>query len=314
MPRTDAPALLRAAANLRVDALTAEVVSALAAAGVRAILLKGPALARFLYDGSPARTYGDTDLLVAPADVDAAETVLARLGFRRFLDDVEIRGDERVAALAWLRAADRATVDLHGGLPGVELEPEPAWEVLSAETASIRVASVDVETLAPAALVFHVALHAAQHGKSEPKPLADLERALERVGRHDWVAAARLAERLRATDAFAAGICLRPAGALLAEALDLPRGRSVAVSLRAESAPTGAFAFERVVRARGRRAKARVLARVLAPSPAHMRAFDPIARHRIVGLPLAYAARPFALLSRAPAAALAWRRARRSSG
>ena len=313
MPRTDAPTLLRAAANLRVDAVTAEVASAFAAAGVRALLLKGPALARFLYDGSPARTYGDTDLLVAPAAIDAAERVLARLGFRRFLDDVEIRGDERVAALAWLRAADRATVDLHGSLAGVELDPERAWRVLTEQTASVRAASVAVETLAPTALLLHVALHAAQHGRQERKPLADLERALARVDREDWAAAARLAKRLCAMEAFAAGLSLLPAGAPVIEAVALPRARSVAVALRADSAPTGAFAFERLARARDRRTKARVLVRVLVPPPAHMRAFVPVARRRLVGLPLAYAARPFSLLLRAPAAALAWRRARRGA-
>jgi hypothetical protein len=67
---SESRALRLTAHALARDVATAEVVEALRAAGVRSIVLKGPSIARWLYaDGQP-RPYGDTDLLVSPADLD----------------------------------------------------------------------------------------------------------------------------------------------------------------------------------------------------------------------------------------------------
>ena len=57
--------LLAMASNLRIDAATAEVVRALDAAGVGALLLKGPALSAW-YADDPTRSYMDCDLWVQP--------------------------------------------------------------------------------------------------------------------------------------------------------------------------------------------------------------------------------------------------------
>lgn len=73
------PAVAGAVRVLAVDRVTAEVVPALAAVGIRPILLKGPSIARWLYP-SGGRSYGDTDLLVPPADFARAGSVLERPG------------------------------------------------------------------------------------------------------------------------------------------------------------------------------------------------------------------------------------------
>jgi hypothetical protein len=62
----------------------AEVRSAFNDAGVRSVLLKGPAFARLLYPNARSRDYTDVDLLVDPARLETAEEVLRRLGFERF--------------------------------------------------------------------------------------------------------------------------------------------------------------------------------------------------------------------------------------
>src|SRR3954454_22228525 len=74
------------AGNLRIDAATAEVLRAFEAVGLRAILLKGPALAAWYVD-DPTHSYLDCDLWVGRAWVDAAGAVLTRLGFRPVVDD-----------------------------------------------------------------------------------------------------------------------------------------------------------------------------------------------------------------------------------
>src|SRR3954468_19053260 len=82
--RTDDPVRV-AADNLRVDAATAEVARALDAAAIPHILLKGPSVARWLYPEG-GRGYSDSDLLVSPSSVQAAEAVLESMGFRRRYD------------------------------------------------------------------------------------------------------------------------------------------------------------------------------------------------------------------------------------
>ena len=60
---------------------TRTVVSALAGAGVRPILIKGTALAYVWYDTPVSRPRNDTDLLIGAAQVDAARRVLSSIGY-----------------------------------------------------------------------------------------------------------------------------------------------------------------------------------------------------------------------------------------
>ena len=58
------------------------VADAMRAAGIPAIILKGPALARTVYPDPALRQSVDIDLLVRPADVFAAEAVLEEMGYQ----------------------------------------------------------------------------------------------------------------------------------------------------------------------------------------------------------------------------------------
>ena len=69
--------LVATASRLALDAATADVLRAFERVGARALLLKGASIARWLYAEGEPRTYVDCDVLVAPADVAAAEEVLA---------------------------------------------------------------------------------------------------------------------------------------------------------------------------------------------------------------------------------------------
>jgi len=61
---------LAAALSLHLDAVTAEVVEAFRAVGVRTILLRGPAVGKWLYQEVGDRSYVDVDLLVEERNVD----------------------------------------------------------------------------------------------------------------------------------------------------------------------------------------------------------------------------------------------------
>src|SRR4051812_2992968 len=104
-----------------MDQVAARVVLEVREAGVRSILLKGPALARWLYaDGSP-RTYFDCDLLVAVDDFAFAEATLQELGFEQGADDQDLPGWQ-LPAYEW-RQPSGAKIDLHRTLTGVGATP-----------------------------------------------------------------------------------------------------------------------------------------------------------------------------------------------
>jgi hypothetical protein len=300
------PALQAAALTLRVDAVTAEIVSKLRDEGVRPILLKGPSIAAWLYaDGTP-RPYSDTDLMVEPQALQPASRALRAAGFRE---------QPGVSSFTWFRRSDGSIIDLHGTLFGVEAPPEEAWAALSEGTEKMRIAGLDIEALSRPARLLYVALHAAQHESDGfERPLEDLERALRHVNEEHWKEAAALASRLRAAATFAAGLRLRPAGARLADRMNLPRERPRMLSLRQEGERSLVVTVERLATAPGMGARLRLLTRRLAPPPDYMRwRYPTLARRGHIGLSLAYLWRPVSILPRLPFAIAAWRRLHRAS-
>jgi hypothetical protein len=304
--------VLGAARRLAVDAAAARVITALREAGVRPLLLKGAAVTAWLYSGDDgARWYEDIDLLVSPAHLPACERTLPGLGFSRFIPADGVNREE--CSDMWIREHDNMNVDLHRCVVGAGADPAALWEALSADTGSIVLQGTSVETLGFPAMALHVVLHAAQHGIEGRKPLRDLERAVEQVDGPTWDAAARLAGRIDAGEAFAAGLRLTAAGGSLADRLGLPRTASTVTVLRASSAPHLALGIERVATAPGLRRKAAILLRKLVPEPSFMRAWSPLARRGPFGLAVAYVWRPLYLAKVSPGGLLAWSRARRAA-
>jgi hypothetical protein len=293
---------------MAIDLVTAEVMGALEHARVGARLLKGPVIAQWLYADGALREYGDTDVLVAPELEDEAEDVLRSLGF--VASPGVGRPDPGVARNhIWFRGEE--VVELHVTLPGLRADPALVWSELSAGTDAIEVARTAVPALSLPARLLHVALHAAQHGRAEERPIEDLRRALEQVGRSDWADAADMARRLDAQDAMLAGLCLAPGGTELAAALDLQPGDDRAVALRAASAPPMAMGLERLARGAGFSGRIRHVLRVLFPTPAFLRWWTPLAQRGPAGLVAAYAWRYVYLATHLPGALLQWARAGR---
>jgi putative nucleotidyltransferase-like protein len=303
----DAQSRTTTAFNLAVDATTVEVVSALRAADIEPILLKGPGLARLLYEDPAQRPYVDTDLLVAPGDVAGTERVLEGLGFRRNLAE-EMTAEWQRHASEWARG--RSHVDLHRTLMGARAPDETVWAALSAHARPLSLGPIEVSALDVPATALHTALHAAQHGDRDGKHIRDLRLALERLTPASWEAAAALAAELDAAGALGIGLRLARAGERVAQSLGLPADRDVPQALHAASAPGGALALERLARAHGPRARAALLARAAFPPAQHLRYFHPLARRGRLGLAAVYLARPVDLARKLPGAWRAWRRAR----
>jgi hypothetical protein len=310
--QTPSPELVGAGMSLRADLTTAEVVGALRGRGIRAILLRGPAIAHWLYGDEP-RPYGDADLLVAHENLGPADAVLAELGFSDRTVAGRLAADRPTHAHSWVRERDSACLDLHWTLVGIGRPPEEAWRALTGPgTESVTVARIAVDMLAEPARALVVALHAAQHGALVEKPLADLSRALGRVPDQSWRAAATLAETLEATSAFSAGLRLLPDGRELADRLGLSAELSTETALWAATAPPTALGFDWIARTPGIRARLGLARRKVAPHAGFMRAWSPLARRGRLGLATSYVWRAVWLAWHAPAGFRAWRSARRS--
>ena len=271
---------------------------------MRVVLLKGAALATWLYHDGTVRPYGDVDLLVAPADHTKAEGVLVALGFGADLTGLApapLRGPAR--ARVWMRGG--AVVDLHRNLWGIGIDRTRAWPILLEGAKTVRLGGGRVEILGPAARALHVALHAAQHGRSHPKPVQDLERAVAQLPRETWEHAARLARRLEAHEAMAAGLRLVPQGADLAAALGLPTDVSLAVRVSAGSTTRGAGLLAEVLATPGSGAKLAAMVRLAVPGPAQVRVSLPFAGRSRAALVAGHVWLPLLRMARLPRAAWA---------
>jgi hypothetical protein len=296
--------------RLSLDGAIATLVPALRARGVSPLLIKGPALAQWLYDDPRERSYGDIDLLIAPAEFPLAEQVMAEHGFIPVADG--LRSTERPRHHErWVRpGAQEIAFELHRTLALLtDLPPSLVWQRLTAETVTIEVGGVAIETPAEPAAALILCLHVAQHGMSERRPMIDLARALERVDMPTWRRAAALADQLEARPAFAAGLQLVPGGRELCRVLDLAPDLPWRLRLRRGENWGLAMKIDALVSTRGARARMRFVGDHLIPSRQKMLVTSPLARRGRVGVLGAYLYRPFHLLGRFHHGLRAWRKA-----
>jgi hypothetical protein len=259
-----------------LDSAAIAALGALASAGVEALLLKGPALARRLYAEGEARGYSDIDLLVPRSKLAPAQEALTKLGY---VWAHEVLGIDDVAGIehsqVWARAGEGGApllIDLHWRLDGCEAADDRLWAALSSGRGSIKLRGEEVPILSDDGLALHVAIHAAQHGPEDAKAIGDLARGLERWPPEVWRWAAHLAEVVQGVPAFAAGLRLLPHGAQIAMELGLPSTPELDWQIRNRDVrPRGTFHLRAMAEARGIRERANVLRRSLFPTPRWIR-------------------------------------------
>lgn len=297
-----------AAQRLKIDYVTAEVHRAFADAGIATILLKGPSIVRWLYEPGDARSYADSDLLVAPHQFALAGELLTTLGFEPEFVEESLPDWWREHGVGWSRAADQTEVDLHRTLAGLEAEPEHVWRTLSASADTLEVGGEQVRVLSIAARALHLALHAAQHGAAG-RQAHEVELAIAHADDATWHAASDLARRLDGVAAFATGLRFAPSGTALADRLGLQDENSVRVTLRASGTVDGTLTLDRLARS-SLRTRLSIVRHKLFPPPTYMRKWSPLARRGPLGLAGAYVWRPIWVLKQLPRARRELRAAR----
>lgn len=202
-----------------VDWYTGQVVGAFRSRGIEVILLKGPAIRRWLYRDAPEqRGYIDADLLVDVRRLGAATAVLTRLGFR----PEKASGMESINlfAASWRRDADGAVVNLHRTLHGCEHSTVDPWPIL-------RATAVEDEVSGEVVLLASVPARAVQLVLVSPadrpwRRWDDLGRALEQLPIDGWREAAALAKTLGVDRLFGYRLSQSAGAEALVEHLGLP--------------------------------------------------------------------------------------------
>jgi hypothetical protein len=314
-------AKLAAARTLLLDAVAVEGISLLRAHGIRAILLKGPVTARWLYPEPGTRDYVDVDLLVPGAEFPRAAGVFENLGFRDVIAELapnetyphahELILDRPYLGRGGVRFPAGVAIDLHWSVHGVGAPDEELWDAVVESAERVLIAGVEVEVPGEPMRALLLALHAAVFGVAVRKPLVDLDRGLERLSDQTWTAAYGLAVRLDAVPRFLTGLATRPCGVALIDRLELEGRIDVMSALRLAGIPPVSGGIERLRQTSGLRSRAALIARELVPTRSFMRTWSPIARRGPAGLALAHAYRPFWLLAKLPAALRAHADARR---
>lgn len=212
--RLDEAARRTLAANLWLIHRFGEVADALD--GLPLCPLKGIHLLDTVYREHPGeRRVGDLDLLVRPADAEAAVERLGRLGLR------ELAGSRRMAGF-WperVLADGRLAVELHTRL-GIKHGLRAAWEELAPVPATLH--GRPVHLLDPATTLVHLVAHQVKHG-----PFVELRWA-EDVLR--WAAALGTGDAAGGTGALAAA---------MATARRLGAARTLVAGVRALRAAAG---------------------------------------------------------------------------
>ncbi|MGC9334415.1 MAG: nucleotidyltransferase domain-containing protein, partial [Anaerolineae bacterium] len=156
---------------VRLQASLAQIVTALQAAGLQPIVLKGGALAGTVYPDPGLRPMGDLDLLVPTADMARAGTALVALGFRLSagLPARMVAFQQRLGGgLEYLCRGDfgLTRVDLQHDLVGVDLcrhafaiEPGALW----AAARPLALEHGQALQLSAEDTLIHLCLHPALH-------------------------------------------------------------------------------------------------------------------------------------------------------
>ncbi|UCC72429.1 MAG: nucleotidyltransferase family protein [Gemmatimonadota bacterium] len=173
----------------------AELGPAFQEAGIRPILFKGLALARY-YPARAARETGDVDLLVAPEELCGAEEVLRAAGYEHWAGGGGLSASYAVTFGRYGDHGEEQTVDLH-----------PAWHEVAVGAAGIEVAvgesrepvaAGDVagtrwNLLPPSVELYLTAAHAVLHGNRTLSVYLDLAVQLAAAGESTVAATTQLA-------------------------------------------------------------------------------------------------------------------------
>lgn len=164
----------RRLAALHRTARLAAVSSALSAAGIRHLGIKGPVLAQQLYGDVAARDSKDIDLLIDPAGVVQAAAVLRLTGFEEVMTHAQ--ASERFANKHLTFTGHGIEIEMHTRLLDIDTLLSLSFEALWSRRAMVMLGSVAVPALSSVDTLLYLCAHGSQHLWFRLKWLEDIAR------------------------------------------------------------------------------------------------------------------------------------------
>lgn len=219
-------------ASVVLEGLVVRTSTVFTEATIRHRLTKGAAVAHLDFGDPSLRPFGDVDLVVHPADWQAALDLLAGIGHHRPATPLPAGYDERYGKGATWYTDDGLSVDLHRrfaiGRFGVTSHTPDVFESRDA----IVLAGVGIPTLTAPDRLVHACYHAVLGGRPRIRAFRDIAQLVLHT-QVDWQAAFDRASSWRAEAVLARGIVgsWRRLG-LTVEHPALDHARSVQISRR----------------------------------------------------------------------------------
>ncbi|MCB2048689.1 MAG: nucleotidyltransferase family protein [Novosphingobium sp.] len=159
-------ALGQAMWEARHKAVLSGLLNAMAHTGIRAILLKGTALAYLAYANPASRKRGDTDLLVQVSDRNDGRSILSECGFFPIEAAHSLDGEQRLQEV-WAHDAEdgsRHFIDLHWQVTNSpSLEGILRFSDISANLQPLPRLSPNAQAPDSVSLMIHACVHRAGH-------------------------------------------------------------------------------------------------------------------------------------------------------
>ena len=238
--RVPEPVLARMAEDCRwltqhSQALTRELLDLLSLfskSDIPVLPFKGPTLGLQAYGDPALRTFADLDILVRPADLENARSVLLDGGFRSSFPTTPARRALllRQGSHESFERDDGVAVELHwriaGAISDFGLDYNRLWSRLGAVSLGRR----RVPALRPVDLLFVLCIHGAKHAWARLAWICDVAELIRRTPDMDWTAVVAEAELLKAGRVLGLGLLLAD------QLLDAPLPPHVAALVRSDRA------------------------------------------------------------------------------
>ncbi len=147
----------------------------------RLLVLKGPALAEFLYGDVSARMTGDLDLLVPLKELDRAHSLLEELGYKEnpYFSTVLSDWKWRHHHLTFYHPVSGIKLELHWRMhpgPGKEVSFEEMWK----ERQYISLGRSSIPIMGTEHLFAFLSIHGARHGWSRMRWICDINELINK--------------------------------------------------------------------------------------------------------------------------------------
>lgn len=213
--------------NLTVEMF--RLFDSFAAAGVEALVIKGPVLSARCYGDPGLRQYGDLDLIVRDKDILRATELMLSLGYEASVPVSAIKAKKVPGEYVFRQSSTKLLVEIHTeGTFRYHPRPLPV-EKLFGRQARVKVDPLDVPALSPEDELILICIHGAKHFWERLSYVADVA-AFVSMQELDWRRVKLAAEEVCGKRMLHVGL------RLAADLLGAPLPENVAAEVRSDSA------------------------------------------------------------------------------